>query len=70
MQKHIEGIKGGNWGYNKDLDAYHLNVEEVNKLLDDAKKNGYNLLLNIGPLPNGAVHPEDVKTLSNLSTVK
>ena len=57
---------GATWGYNKECDGYHLKTEDVKKLLEDAKSNGYNLLLNIGPLPDGAVHPEDIETLSNL----
>ena len=44
----------------------HLNVTEVRKILQEAKENGYNLLLNIGPLPDGSVHPADFITLSNL----
>jgi alpha-L-fucosidase len=67
MQPHLPGVNGGaTWGYNKSIDGHHLNVEEVKKLLDQAKSNHYNLLLNIGPLPDGSVHPEDVETLSNL----
>ena len=67
MQPHLAGIDGGStWGYNKAIDGHHLKVEDVRKLLDDANANNYNLLLNIGPLPDGSVHPEDIATLSNL----
>ncbi|MCL4481776.1 MAG: alpha-L-fucosidase, partial [Bacteroidetes bacterium] len=67
MQPHLPGINGGStWGYNKAIDGHHLKVEDVKKLLDEAKSNHYNLLLNIGPLPDGSVHPEDIETLSNL----
>jgi alpha-L-fucosidase len=67
MQPHLPGANGGGtWGYNKSIDGHHLKVEDVKKLLDEAKSNHYNLLLNIGPLPDGSVHPEDVETLSNL----
>ncbi len=65
MQPPIQGA-GATWGYNKACDGHHLKVDDVRKLLDDAKSNGYNLLLNIGPLPDGSVHPEDIETLSNL----
>ncbi|MCC5930857.1 MAG: alpha-L-fucosidase [Cyclobacteriaceae bacterium] len=65
MQPHISGY-GAAWGYNKAMDGHHLSVDDVKKLLDDAKKEGYNLLLNIGPMPDGSVHPEDVATLSAL----
>jgi len=48
------------------IDGHHLKHEEVRKLLEEAEKNNYNLLLNIGPLGDGSVHPEDVETLSHL----
>ncbi len=67
MQPHLPGIHGGStWGYNKSIDGHHLKVDDVKILLGDALLNNYNLLLNIGPLPDGSVHPEDVETLSNL----
>lgn len=67
MQPHIPGFHGGaTWGYNKAIDGHHLKAEEVKKLLEDAQANHFNLLLNIGPLPDGSVHPEDIETLSNL----
>lgn len=67
MQPHLPGIDGGStWGYNKAIDGHHLKTENVKKLLEDAKSDHYNLLLNIGPLPDGSVHPEDIETLSNL----
>ena len=68
MQPHLPGIHGGaTWGYNKAIDGHHLKVSDVKKLLDKARSDGYNLLLNIGPLPDGSVHPEDIKTLSGLN---
>lgn len=66
MQPHIKGVKGATWGYNKTADGHHLKVDDVKKLLEDAETNGYNLLLNVGPLPDGAIHPEDIETLSHL----
>lgn len=67
MQPHLPGVHGGaTWGYNKAIDGHHLKVDDVKKLLEDAKLNHYNLLLNIGPLPDGSVHPEDIETLSKL----
>lgn len=68
MQPHLPGYHGGStWGYNKAIDGYHLKVEDVKRLLAEAKENNYNLLLNIGPLPDGSVHPEDIETLSALN---
>ena len=67
MQPHLPGVqRGTNWGYNKSVDGHHLKVDDVKILLGDALLYGYNLLLNIGPLPDGSVHTEDVETLSNL----
>ena len=66
MQPHLPGISGATWGYNKAIDNHHLKVEDVKKLLGDAKENNCSLLLNIGPMPDGSVHPEDVATLSNM----
>lgn len=67
MQPHLKGFHGGStWGYNKAIDGHHLKPADILKLLESAKENGYNLLLNIGPLPDGSVHPEDVEALSNL----
>jgi len=65
MQPHIPGA-GANWGYNKAMEGHHLKVDNVKILLGDALLNDYNILLNIGPLPDGSVHPEDIETLSNL----
>lgn len=67
MQPHVPGIHGGTtWGYNKALDGHHLTTEQVRKLLESSRQNGYNLLLNIGPLPDGSIHPEDYESLSGL----
>lgn len=52
------------WGYNKADDGQHRTPGEARKMLDDARQRHANLLLNIGPLPEGAVHPEDVATLT------
>ena len=41
----------------------HHTPEEVLQMLTDAGQQNCNLLLNTGPLPDGAIHPEDVETL-------
>lgn len=51
------------WGYVKSLDGKHLSEEEVISMLRTAHSYPANLLLNTGPLPSGAIHPEDVKVL-------
>jgi alpha-L-fucosidase len=70
MQPLLSKRIGATWGYNKTIDGHHLKVEDVKKLLQEALSNHYNLLLNIGPLSDGSVHPEDIATLSNLKNKK
>lgn len=43
--------------------AYHRNADEVWQLLAEARRDNCNLLLNIGPLGDGSIHPADVATL-------
>ncbi|WP_211657604.1 alpha-L-fucosidase [Parapedobacter composti] len=67
MQRPVPGTPGGaTWGYNKALDGNHLTAADIKRLRRDAEQAGANLLLNIGPLPDGAVHPEDAEALSSL----
>jgi alpha-L-fucosidase len=51
------------WFYNKSLDGKHKSPDAVMDMLAKAQRIGANLLLNTGPLPDGAIHPEDVNTL-------
>jgi len=51
------------WGYNKAEDGKHKTAEEVLKILDDARSRNANLLLNTGPLGDGSIPDEDVRTL-------
>jgi len=53
----------GSWGYKKDKAGQHLNEEQVLGKLNKASAEGYNLLLNTGPLPDGSLDPEDVAVL-------
>lgn len=52
------------WGYTKS--SKHKKPWEVMKMLSAAEEIQANLLLNIGPLPDGSVHPDDVKTLTEV----
>lgn len=54
-------LQDGWWGYASN--ARHVGVDEVCRMLGHAAAHDCNLLLNIGPLPDGAVHPEDIATL-------
>lgn len=51
------------WGYKKADDSKHLDADEVHKRLEAAWAADCNLLMNTGPLPDGSIHPDDVKTL-------
>jgi alpha-L-fucosidase len=51
------------WGYKKDDDRQHLDADEVMKRLEAAWASNCNLLMNTGPLSDGSIHPDDVKTL-------
>ncbi len=37
-------------------------ARELWPILRDAGERGFNLLLNTGPLPDGSLHPEDVRS--------
>ena len=65
MQKHDpKKFKGALWGW---LDgALHLTADEVVVMLGEAGARQANLLLNVGPLPDGSLHPEDVATLKEV----
>ncbi len=54
------------WGYNKNDDGKHHSADDVMKMLKDAKAMNANLLLNIGPLPNGALPEEDMRVLEEV----
>lgn len=56
-------LQPGAWGYNRADDGHHKGPNEVMQMLETAWDQGCNLLLNTGPLPDGALHPEDVMTL-------
>jgi len=51
------------WGYDRKDDKGHKSADAVLDMLQTAKGMGANLLLNTGPLPDGSIHPDDVKTL-------
>lgn len=57
-------LQNGCWGYVSD--ASHFGQDKVLELLGHAAAHNSNLLLNIGPLPDGSVHPEDIATLKSI----
>ena len=54
----------GSWGWKAD--AAHLTVEEAWQELQRASELDANLLLNIGPLADGSVHPEQQRILREM----
>jgi alpha-L-fucosidase len=53
----------GSWGYKKETTGSHLSVDDVWEKLRETGRDGANLLLNTGPLPDGSLDPEDVEVL-------
>jgi alpha-L-fucosidase len=54
------------WGYTKTNDGKHHTAPEIAKMAQDAWNQRSNLLLNTGPLPDGSISPEDVRTLNTV----
>lgn len=53
------------WGFNLKDNKYKSTKQLIHFLVKAAAKNG-NLLLNVGPMPNGEIQPEFVKTLAEM----
>jgi alpha-L-fucosidase len=51
------------WGYKKSDDGNHRDADWVMEMLQNAESMAANLLLNIGPLPDGSLPEEDRQTL-------
>jgi len=51
------------WGYGKEVDGKHKTVDGIMDMLAAAEEQNANLLLNTGPLPDGAIPAEDATTL-------
>ena len=56
-------LEPAGWGYDKAADGKHIRADGVMKMIHDAWAGNANLLLNTGPLPDGSISAEDVKTL-------
>jgi alpha-L-fucosidase len=54
------------WGYDSRDDQGHKTADQVMEMLERAKTMNANLLLNTGPLPDGAIHADDIKTLREI----
>ena len=65
MQLDHKDGKGTKMWFNVE-GAYHRTADDVWGILGEARRDRCNLLLNIGPVADGSVHPEDVKTLKEV----
>jgi len=57
------------WGYDRNDSKGHKTTKEVMEMLAHAKEMDANLLLNTGPLPDGSIHPDDLKVLSEVGSI-
>ena len=51
------------WRYLASAEGQHRTADEVWETLRSAREQGYNLLLNTGPLPDGSIDPYDDRVL-------
>jgi len=51
------------WGYHKGNDGNHKTADQVMEILETAKEMDANLLLNVGPMPDGSLPEEDITIL-------
>ena len=54
------------WGNDRKDAKAHKTADQVMEMLQRANKINANLLLNTGPLPNGSIHLDDVRTLKEV----
>lgn len=54
------------WGYDRRDDGAHKTADQVMEMLTKAKALNANLLLNTGPLPDGSIPPDDIRTLKEV----
>ncbi|MBO3767903.1 MAG: alpha-L-fucosidase, partial [Candidatus Brockarchaeota archaeon] len=55
------------WGYNSS-DKNYKSLDTIKEYFNKAWSKGANLLLNVGPLPNGKLVPEQVEILQKIGT--
>ena len=57
------------WGYNKSTDGHHKTVEELVQTIKETWANNANLLMNVGPLPDGSFPEEDIISLTEAGKI-
>jgi alpha-L-fucosidase len=65
LPKEVCETINGSWGFNL-LDRKHKSDKELIHYLIQAAGYGTNLLLNVGPMPNGKIQEEHVKSLAKI----
>lgn len=65
-QRGKEQFTSGSWFWH-EWDHSVASEEQINEWLNIANEMNANLLLNVGPMANGKLRPEDVNVLSNLT---
>lgn len=57
------------WGYNKNDDGKHKSAGELVQIYKDTQEKGANLLMNVGPMPDGSFPEEDIKALTEAGKI-
>jgi len=65
LPKEVCGTINGNWGFNLK-DRRHKSTKELLHYLIKAASYGSNLLLNVGPMPNGKIQENHIKSLNEV----
>lgn len=65
LPKEVCGTINGSWGFNL-FDKTHKSTKELLEYLIRAAGYGSNLLLNVGPMPNGEIQPNHVASLKKM----
>ncbi len=65
LPKEVCETINGSWGFNLQ-DKKHKSDKELIQYLINAAGYGSNLLLNVGPMPNGQIQPEHISSLKKI----
>lgn len=57
------------WGYNKSNDGKHKTATELVEIIKETWAQNANLLMNVGPLPDGSFPEEDIVTLTKAGAI-
>lgn len=57
------------WGYNKKTNGHHKTAEELLEIIKETWGKNANLLMNVGPLPDGSFPEEDIVSLTEAGKI-